>query len=55
MMKLALMRTNTGKEDSELPLVQRIRSLELNAPQIAAQMNSAKKETSLFQDPVFQR
>jgi hypothetical protein len=37
MMKLALMRTTTGKEDPELPLLQRIRSLELTAPQIAAQ------------------
>jgi hypothetical protein len=27
MMKLALMRTTTGKEDPELPLLQRIRSL----------------------------
>jgi hypothetical protein len=31
MMKLALMRTATGKEDPELPLLQRIRSLELAA------------------------
>ena len=38
MMKLALMRTTTGKEDPELPLVQRINSLELTAPQIAAQL-----------------
>ena len=29
MMKLALMRTATGKEDPELPLLQRISSLEL--------------------------
>ena len=36
MMKLALMRTATGKEDQELPLLQRTRSLELTAPQIAA-------------------
>ena len=34
MMKLALMRTATGKEDPELPLLQRIDSLELTAPQI---------------------
>ena len=31
MMKLALMKTATGKEDPELPLLQRIRSLELPA------------------------
>jgi hypothetical protein len=29
MMKLALMRTTTGKEDPELPMLQRISSLEL--------------------------
>jgi hypothetical protein len=29
MMKLALMRTATGKEEPELPLLQRISSLEL--------------------------
>ena len=38
MMKLALMRTATGKDDAELALLQRIRSLELTAPQIAAQI-----------------
>jgi hypothetical protein len=39
MMKLALLRTFTGKENPELPLLQRINSLELTAPQIAAQIN----------------
>ena len=34
MMKLALMRTATGKEDPELPLLQRISSLELTASEI---------------------
>jgi hypothetical protein len=34
MMELALMRTATGKEDPELPLLQRIRSLELPASEI---------------------
>jgi hypothetical protein len=34
MMKLAFMRTATGKEDPEFPLLQRIHSLELTAPQI---------------------
>jgi hypothetical protein len=38
MMKLALMRTATGKADPELPLLQRIHSLELPASEIAAQM-----------------
>ena len=42
MMKLALMRTATGKEDPELPLLQRISSLEWTAPQIAAQMNASQ-------------
>ena len=41
MMKLALMRTATGKEDPELPLLQRISSLELTAPQISAQINAS--------------
>jgi hypothetical protein len=36
MMKLALMRTTTGKEDPELPLLQRISSLELPASEITA-------------------
>ena len=40
-MKLALMRTATGKEDPELPLLQRISSLEITAHQIAAQINPA--------------
>jgi hypothetical protein len=38
MMKLALMRTATGKENPELPLLQRISSLELPALEIAAQI-----------------
>ena len=38
MMKLALMRTARGKEDPELPLLQRISSLELSASEIAAQI-----------------
>jgi hypothetical protein len=42
MMKLALMRTTTGREDPELPLLQRMRSLELTAHQIAAQINASE-------------
>jgi hypothetical protein len=42
MMKLALMRTTTGKEDPELPLLQRINSLEVTAPQIAARINASQ-------------
>jgi hypothetical protein len=41
MMKLALMRTATGKEDPELPLLQRISSLSLPASGIAAQINAS--------------
>ena len=41
MMKLALMRTVIGKEDSYF-LLQRISSLELTAPQIAAQINASQ-------------
>ena len=44
MMKLALMRTATGKEDPELPLLQRIRSLELPASKITAQINVSEFE-----------
>jgi hypothetical protein len=39
--KCSLMRPATGKEDPKLPLVQRISSLELTAPQIAAQINAS--------------
>jgi hypothetical protein len=55
MMKLALMRTATGKEEPELPLLQRIRSLELPVSEIAAQMNASQSSrnrhisTSTFQ------
>ena len=41
MMTLALMRTTTGKEDPELPLLQRISSLEFPASEIAAQINAS--------------
>ena len=53
--KLALMRSATGKEDPELPLLQRIISLELIAPQIADQINASESSnnrhisTSTFQ------
>ena len=46
MMKLALMRTATGKEDPELPLMQRISSLELTAPQTAAQINASQSSSN---------
>jgi hypothetical protein len=36
------MRTATGKEDPELPLLLRISSLELTTPQIAAQINASE-------------
>ena len=36
MMKLALIRTATGKEDPQLPLLERIRLLELPASEMAA-------------------
>ena len=42
MMKLALMRTATGKEDPELPLLQRVSSLEIPASEIAAQLNASQ-------------
>ena len=46
MMKLALMRTATGKEHPELPLLQRINSLELTAPQIAAQISASQSSSN---------
>ena len=42
MMKLAVMRTATGKEDPELPLLPRISSLELQASEIAVQINPSQ-------------
>ena len=46
MMKLALMRTATGKEDTELPLLQKTSSLELIASQIAAQINASQSSST---------
>ena len=46
MMKLALMRTATGTEDPELPLLQRISSLELPASEIAAQINASQSSSN---------
>ena len=46
MMKLALMRSATRKEDQELPLLQRISSLELTAFQIAAQINASQSSSN---------
>ena len=45
-MKLALMRTATGKEDQELPLLQRISSLEFTTPLIAAQSNASQSSSN---------
>ena len=45
-MKLALMRTATGNEDPELTVLQRISSLELTAPQIAAQINASQSSSN---------
>ena len=46
MMKLALMRTAAEKEDPELPMLQRENSLELTAPQIAAQINVSQSSSN---------
>ena len=46
MMKLSLMRTARGKEDPELPLLQRTRSLELPASEIAAQINASHSSSN---------
>ena len=45
-MKLALMRTATGKEDPELPLLQRISSLELPFSEIAPQINASQSSSN---------
>ena len=50
MMKLSLMRTATGKEDPELPLLQRIssslRNWQLTASQIAAQIKASQSSSN---------
>jgi hypothetical protein len=46
MMKLALMRIATGKEDPELPLLQRKSSLELPASEIAVQKNASQSSSN---------
>ena len=46
---LALMRAATGKEDPELPLLQRISSSELPASEIAGQINNRHLSTSTVQ------
>ena len=45
-MKLAHMKTVTGMEDPELPLLQRISSLELSASKIAAQINASQSSSN---------
>jgi hypothetical protein len=45
MIKLALMRTTTRKEVPELPLLQRISSLELTASEITAQINASHRSS----------
>ena len=46
MMKLALMRTATEKEDSDLLLVQRTSLFELPALEIAAQINALQSSSN---------
>ena len=46
MMKLALVRPDTGEEDPELPLLQRISSLELPASEIATQINASQNSSN---------
>jgi hypothetical protein len=50
MMKLALMRTSTGKEDPELPLLQRIRLLELTVSHEDLHRNGRPRVTSAAED-----
>jgi hypothetical protein len=46
MMKMALMRTATGKEGPELSLLQGKSSIDLIAPQIAAQINASQSSSN---------
>jgi hypothetical protein len=46
MMKLALMRTATGKEDPELFRVTSPRNWQFNAPQIAARINASQSSSN---------
>ena len=46
MMELALMRTTTGKEDPEFPVLQRIISLELPGSEIAAPINASQSKSN---------
>ena len=46
MMKLSLTRTATGKEDPEIPLLQRMSSLELPASEITAQINALQSSSN---------
>ena len=57
MMKLVLMRTAKGKEDTELPLLQRITSLELTAPKIATKINASQSSSNrhISTSPVHRR
>jgi hypothetical protein len=55
MMKMALMRTATGKEDPGLPLLQRIHSLELTAPQIAALINASQSNRHISTSTIQRR
>ena len=50
MMKLALMRNSTGKEDPELPLLQRIRSLELTVSHEDHHRKGRPRVTSAAED-----
>ena len=45
-MKLSLMRTATGKEDPELPMLQRISSLEVPASEMSAQINASQSSSN---------
>ena len=46
MMNLALMRTTTGKEDPESPLLQRISSLEITAPRKLQPLKKTSQSSS---------
>ena len=46
MVKLALMRTGTGKENPELPLQQRISSLEVPVSEVVAQINASQSSSN---------
>jgi hypothetical protein len=52
---MSLMRTATGKEDPDLPLLQRVSSFELPASEIVAQINASVRDRHISTSTVQRR